>query len=218
MRVPIITVLDAGTEETKPFPAMDRAGNIFFSDKDGEKTTFSADIVESMDFPAGGARPETVFWMDGAPAWDIIITEQRIAVLNKYSKGLIGKPKAKQGKTTAGHLYFKSISNLSTFFHNGTPVLLILCFRADGTRTAIVIKSLDINSMKKMAVSLHDNIDKWLIKNKIKLDESDSNEKHQAVLKEWNEFNNNAWIDEQEHNVHVACKSFEKVPDRRVLS
>lgn len=218
MRVPIIAALDASCSETRPFPALDGVGRIPFSGKDGEPLTFQADTVECSDFLSTG-KTEIGFWLDGVPSgsWNIYVTNQRFVVYNSYSKGLIGKAKEKKGKASAGHLYYGSISNLSTFYQGGVPVLLVCCYRADRTRTAITVKYSNLDSMKKLATALHDHIDGWIVNQGRKLAESDSNEKHQEVLKKWNEFNANVWNGDKEYSVFVPCDSWDQVPDSRVF-
>jgi len=74
MRVPLIAVLDANITETRPFPALDGAGRIYFSTKDGNPLTFKVDSVECRDFlPAGKCK--IGFWLERVPAcsWDITV-------------------------------------------------------------------------------------------------------------------------------------------------
>ena len=218
MRVPLIAALDANSKETRPFPDLDGVGRIPFSAKNGEPLTVKADTVECRDFLSTG-KSEINFWLEGVPAssWDITVTDQRFVVYNRFSKGLIGKPKEKAGKASAGHMYYGSISNLSTFMDGRSPVLLVCCYRNDGTRTAFTIKSANIDSMKKLATELHDHIDRWIISQGRKLDESDGNEKHIAALKKWKEFNENLWNGDKEYSVFVPCQSWDQVPDSRVF-
>lgn len=218
MRVPLIATLDANSSETRPFPALDGVGRISFLNKDGESTTFQADTVECSDFLATG-KTEINFWLDGVPSgsWSVIVTDQRIVVYNKFSKGLIGKAKEKNGKASAGHMYYGSVSNMSTFYQNGTPVLSFCCYRKDGTRTAFTVKSSDLASMKRLASELHDRIDRWVVTQGRKLDESDGNEKYIAALKKWNDFNANLWSGDKEYSVFVPSESWDQVPDSRVF-
>lgn len=218
MRVPLIAQIDANSSETRPFPALDGVGRIPFSEKDGSPLTIKADKVECCDFLSTG-KSEINFWLDGIPAgsWDITVTDQRLVVYSRFSKGLIGKPKEKAGKASAGHMYYGSISNLSVFLDGNVPVLLICCYRKDGTRTAFTIKSTNLDSMKKLAAELHDHIDRWIISQGRKLDESDGDEKLIAVLKKWNEFNENLWNGNKEYSVFVPCQSWDQVPDSRVF-
>lgn len=218
MRVPLIATLDANSTETRPFPALDGVGRIPFSNEDGAPITIKADSVECRDFLSMG-KNEISFWLDGIPtgSWDIIVTNQRVVVYNKFSKGLIGKPKEKTGKASAGHMYYGSVTNLSVFMDGSIPVLLICCYRNDGTRTAFTIKSANTNSMKKLAAELHDHIDRWIISQGRKIDESDGDEKHIAALKKWNKFNENLWNGDTEYSVFVPCQSWDQVPDSRVF-
>lgn len=79
----------------------------------------------------------------------IYVTNQRLVEYNRFSKGLIGKPKEKNGKASAGYLYNGSISNLRTFYQRGVPVLLICCYRIDGTRIAITVKCSNLDTIEK---------------------------------------------------------------------
>lgn len=218
MRVPLIATLEANSKETRPFPALDGVGRILISKNDGEPITFNADSVECRDFLSNG-KNEINFWLKEAPtgSWDIVITDQRVGVHNKLTQGLIGKAKAKPGKSSAGHMYYDSVSNLSVFMNGRVPVLLICCYRNDGTRTAFTIKSANLDSMKTLAAELHDHIDRWIISQGRKLDEADDDENHIAVLKKWNEFNENLWNGDKEYSVFVPCQSWDQVPDSRVF-
>lgn len=217
MRIPLIAPLDANCSETRPLPALDGAGKILVSKEDGNSTTYQVDSVECRDFLTNG-KSEINFWLKEAPAksWDVIVTDRRIGVCNKLTQGLIGKAKAKVGKSSAGHLYYASISNLSVFLDSGTPVLLICCYRNDGTRTAFTIKSADIDSMRNLAVDLHGRIDQWIIAQGRKFDETTKDETYMAALKKWNEFDMNLWTGGKEYNVFTPCQSWDKVPDSRV--
>ena len=217
MRVPIVGQMDANSAEIRPFPALDAAARVTLTANDGQPAIFQADSVECRDFLAGG-RSDICFWLDGIPAksWSAVVTDQRFIVHNTYSKGLIGKPKEKPGKATAGHLYFGSISNLSAFLNNGTPVLLVCCIRQDGTRTAITLKSSDIESMKRLAYELHDRIDKWIVAQGRKFDEASADEKRLSVLQKWNKFNSSVWTGDKEYSVFVPCNSWDQVADSRL--
>ena len=95
MRVPLIATLDASNKET-PFHDLDGVGRIPFSANDGDPVAVKADTVECRDFLSTG-KSEINFWLEGVPAgsWDITVTDQRLVVYNRFSKGLIGKPKEK---------------------------------------------------------------------------------------------------------------------------
>lgn len=218
MRVPLIATLDANSKETRPFPALDGVGRILFSNGDGDPIPFKADSVECRDFLQNG-KNEINFWLKDAPpeSWEIVVTDQRVGVYNKLTQGLIGKAKAKPGKSSAGHMFYGSVSNMSMFMDGSVPVLLICCYRNDGTRTAFTIKSANLDSMKKLAAELHDHIDRWIISQGRKLDESDGDEKHIAALRKWNEFNENLWNGNNEYSVFVPCQSWDQVPDSRVF-
>ena len=218
MRVPLIATLESNSSETRPFPALDGAGRILFSNGDGDPVSFKVDSVECRDFLQNG-KSEINFWLKEAPpeSWDIVVTDQRVGVYNKLTQGLIGKAKAKPGKASAGHLYYGSITNLSVFMDGHAPVLLICCYRNDGTRTAFTIKSNDLDSMKKLATELHDHIDQWIISQGKKLDGADGDEKHIAALSKWDEFNSNLWVGNGEYSTFVPCESWDRVPDSRVL-
>ena len=191
MRVPIITALDANTSEAGPFPATDGSAGILFSGEDGHMNTYEADRVDCRDFPAGG-RSEIVFWLDGVKSrsWKIFVTDRRIAVWNPCTKGMLGKAKEKPGKASTGHLYYQSISNLSAFCDpNGTPVLIVCCYRQDGMRTAFSILSPDVQSMRRLATDLHDRIDAWIVNNHRKLDRASvQSDKQMKALDNWDNF------------------------------
>ena len=217
MRVPLIATLDARSKETRPFPALDGVGRNLFSDGDGDPIPFKVDSVECRDFLQNG-KNEIYFWLKEAPpeSQEIVVTDQRVGVYNNLTQGLIGKAKAKPGKSSAGHMQYGSVSNLSMFMDGSVPVLLICCYRNDGARTALTIKSAYLDSMKKLATELHDHIDRWIISQGRKLDESDGDEKHIAALRKWNEFNENLWNGNNEYSVFVPCQSWDQVPDCRV--
>lgn len=217
MRVPLIATLEYSVPETNPFPALDGVGRIPFSDKDGEPATFQVDEIGCVDFLSSG-KVETNFWLDGIPTGgcSVHVTDQRVVVYSKYIMGLFGKTKVKNGKASAGHLYYGSISNISAFIRGGMPTLVIVCYRKDGTRTAFTVKASDLALMKKLAFELHDRIDYWIVSQGRKISETNSNEKWMVALKKWNEFQDHAWVGDEECSVLVPCASWDQVADGRM--
>lgn len=67
--------------------------------------------------------------------------------------------------------------NLSTFYQRGISVLLICCYRIDGTRIAITVKCLNLDTMRKLVTDLHDYIESWIVNQGRKLNESDNDKK-----------------------------------------
>lgn len=222
MRVPLIATLDANTSETRPFPALDSSSKLLFVSEDGSLAEYSVETVNCVDFLSDG-RTQISFWLKEARSmsWKIYITDRRIGVWNSFTQGVLGKAKEKAGKASAGHIYFSSVANLSAFYDKktGNPVLLVCCYRNDGTRTAITMQSPDIETMKQLATELYDRIDKWIVKNSRKLEKNESSlEIHIEALDKWSVFISKLWENQDsEVSTFVPCESWEQVPDSRVL-
>lgn len=217
MVVPLIAIIDANTPECLPFPGVNGAGEVALGGDDGESAVFRFDKIECRDFPASGSSQIT-FWLDGVPSksWKVTVTDERVIVSNKYSKGLFGKAKEKSGKISAGHMYYGSVMRLSAFKNNSDLVLIICCQRKNGTKTAFTIASSDADTMKKLAVTLHDRIDNWIIKKGRRLNGSDQNDNVVKAVEKWDAFNAGVWADNREYNVIIPSSEWETVPDSRV--
>lgn len=185
-----------------------------FSEKDGTPSIHTAHAIKCMDTLSSG-KAEIPFWLDGVfDNWEVFVTDQRIAVRNPFRMALFRKPKEKTGKVSVGHIPYKAMTNLSAIFSNkNIPVLICACYRHDGTRSAIVIESVDMESLKGLAADLHERIDRWIISNnkKIVVDESTDASMKEAVSN-WNSFLDKAWS-APEVTVFVPCKEWDRVPD-----
>lgn len=218
MRVALVYTKDANTEENAIFPALDGNANIVFTEKDGEVSKYTVDSVKCIDMIQGGGV-EVRFALNGGgdKCWEVFVSDDRIAVRNPYTQGLFGKAKVKSGKVSAGHLYFKSIVFLSTFFSAaGNPVLMCECYRKDDTRSRITFESSDFETMKKLSADLYNRLDKWIQNNghKLIIDEN-SNDKERYLDENWTEFKDKMWDTEthQEVAALVSCDTVDIVAD-----
>lgn len=218
MRVALVYTKNAGTEEDAIFPALDSNANIVFKDEDGEVSAYTADVVKCLDIVQGGGT-EVRFALNGGgdKCWEVFVTDDRIAVRNTYTQGLFGKAKVKPGKVSVGHLHFKSIIYLSTFFSaTGSPVLMCECYRKDNTRSTITIESSDFETMKNLSKELYLRLDKWIQDNGHKLViNEDSNDKERFLDEKWREFKDKMWDTETHKEVAalVSCDTVDLVAD-----
>ena len=219
MRIPIISSKEANTREDALFPELDRDARIVLDEKDGKAATFLVQNVKCMDFISTG-KGEIPFWLNGVrdKSWEVIITDRRICVYNPFSKGLIGAAKEKRGKSTVGHLYFDSISNLSTFFEKGAAVLLVVCYRKDGTKSCISIEEGDPKMMKQLAMELHKRLEKYISSNNLKIIIDDKTEAGiKKAVEKWNSFPEIMWTNNTgEVSVFVPCNEWKRVADSRL--
>lgn len=218
MRRTLIDTKDANTQENQLYPALDGGGKIKFGGQDGTPACYNVQTIKCLDILQNG-KNEIPFWLNDIrdKSWEVFVTDQRIAVYNPYSKGLIGKAKEKPGKSSVGHIYYKSMCNLSTFFsqENGKPVLICACFRNDGTKSSIAIESNDIQEMKKLVSELHGRIERWIGENnkKIVIDDKTAEGIKKAV-NNWDTFLERVWtVKNGDVTVFVPCNEWDKVAD-----
>lgn len=216
MRVPILATLEKNSAGGKIFPATDDQARIVLNDSDGGTKTFSADRVECRDMNAGHGS-EITFWLDGIPcnSWKVTITESRLLFWNPFSKGLIGKPKEKNGKASGGNLAFKSIKKLSTFYDRiGSKVILLVCERKDGTDTAISIAANNEN-MKEIFDALYAAIDKWSYTyGRLNADDGEA---YAKLLAQWEHLPEAVWYNPKaEIVVSPPVKNYHLVPNCRL--
>ena len=219
MRIPLIFTLNASDSQSGPYPAISSDAKILFDSVEfGDKTEFWVDKIECTDFLE--AKTETVYWLDTPQnnTWCVSITNRRITFENSYSKGMIGGAKIKAGRLTAGHLPFDTISHLSAFFSNeGVPLLLCCCYRQDRTRSAVVIRACNIDTLRSLLSLLQGKLMAYLSnEGKLATVADIDQTKLSDALRKWNEMGEKAWLDRDvDYTVVVLNRSYAQVPNGR---
>lgn len=216
MRLPLVITLDAGSAERGPHPATDENGKVVLAPAEKEDPfSIRADKLECSDFLPG--KSEVVFWMNlpERGAWEVILTNRRLIFQTPYSKGMIGTAKIRKGKAAAGHMPLSAISHISTFYSKeNVPILLVCCYRQDGTRSAVVIHSAELEAMRTLLVHLQNRIRKYLIDSGNFITTEDiEQEKIDEIVRKWSELPVNAWKDPSgECQVIVPNRAWTRVP------
>ena len=220
MRIPLIGVEVANSSELGPSPAIDSNANILLTQAEGPISEYLVDEVDCGDISKEGTVIN--YWLTDAPnkSWKVLVSKNRVAVWNQYSKNLFGKTKIKAGKASAGHIYFGAIFQISTFYEinrDNVMVFIVSCFRKDGTKSIIGIKSTDADTMRKMAITIHDKVDEWIINDKRKLvDNGSLSENKKAILDKWNNYSNLIWREkDKEVTFTLPCDSFDIVANSK---
>ena len=214
MRIPLIGTKEANTPENRVYPALDGAAKIVFDEADGAPSVHKVHAIKCMDsLPSG--KSEFPFWLDGVyDNWEVYVTDKRIAVRNTFTMALLRKPKEKAGKVSAGHMPYKSITNLAAIFSNkNAPVLICASRRQDGTTSSFAIEGTDVDSIKKLAVDLYNHIDNYITahKRKIIVDDNTEAEMKEAIA-DWSSFLEKAWT-MKDVTVLVPCKEWDIIPN-----
>lgn len=220
MTVPMIDTLSSNESfDNNIFPATEADAKIKRYKSDGDITEFEVDSVEELDIH--GAQNEKMFcWKEkDIPKWKVYVTDQRIVLWHPYSKGLIGKPKEKQGKSTGGHLLYGSILRVAAWINaaNG-PVLAVMCLRDNGQRKTLFLMFSDEDNLKNIAKEMNKRINLYIEKTDNALSEDNDMFKENPDIKEkWNSFPSDMFVDKDaELNVILPMNSWEMAPSSRL--
>lgn len=214
MRIPLIGTKDANSPENRVYPALDASAKIIFDEADGVPSIHKVHAIKCMDSLLSG-KSEFPFWLDGVyDNWDVYVTDKRIAVRNTFTMALLRKPKEKEGKVSVGHIPYKSITNLAAIISNkNTPVLICASRRQDGTTSSFAIEGSDVDSLKKLAVDLHNHIDNYITAHKRKIIVDDNTEADmKEAIADWSTFLEKAWT-MKDVTVLVPCKEWDMIPN-----
>lgn len=217
MRIPLIGTKDASSPESRVYPALDSSARIVFDEADGMPSVHTVHAIRCMDILPTG-KSEFPFWLDGVyDNWEVFVTNQRIAVRNPFTMSLFRKPKEKAGKVSVGHIYYRSIMNLSAFFSDkNNPILICCCLRKDGTKSSFAIEGLNIEGLKNLAADLYNHIEAYINSTgrKIIVDNNTEEAMKEAVIN-WSTFLERAWSTDSV-TVFVPCREWDVVPDGNV--
>jgi hypothetical protein len=218
MRVPLIGTIDTNTGEATPFPAISTSSTIIFTEADGnDRLMFTLDSAVCMDQHTPNNQNGRYFEFKNSPpnayAWEITCTNERITFWCPLTAVLFGPPKAKNGKCTAGHLYYKQIVGLSTgYIDASSPFFALSCIRVDGTHSHIMLFSKDLEVLRSLAKTLHSRISSFLDSRKL----TDETVKAEIIAK-WAEFEKSLWCNaDNDIRFAVPTKGFEAVPNSRL--
>lgn len=219
MTIPMIDTLSSNESfDNNIFPATGSDAKIIKYDSDGEIVEFEVEAVEEVDI-YGSQNLKMFFWKErDIPKWKVYVTDQRIVVWHPYSKGLIGKPKEKQGKSTGGHLIYRGILRVAAWINaeNG-PVLAAMCLRDNGQRSTLFLMFSDEENLKNIAKEMNKRINSYIEEANIALSEdNDMFKKNPDIKDKWNSFPSDMFVDKDEElNVILPMNSWEMAPSSR---
>lgn len=139
-----IQVKPIGFEGDQLIPAVSSDSTINFLNNEQIIASFTADNVKIMGHKSTGewACDYGMEYIPERNAWDILITNERVAVISKYIPSFFsGKAVEKNGKVSVGQIEIKNIGELE-IDTNSKPSLLSLYYkRCDGAGLYFIIEA-----------------------------------------------------------------------------
>ena len=197
MRVPLIFTRTPNEKESNLWPATGPDAMPVLTKEDGKDILrFSVDKVESQDIKDGKAH--VPFSMDEPEqrTWEVLLTDRRIIVSNRWTEGFFGKTSRKPDRAVCGHLYYRNLVYLSAL-EPKNPVFLCSCMRSDRMRTAFVMSDHDIANLRALAAATHGRVHQWLERSGTLLKKGQSSD-YTHLMKRWQRFPDGLWENQQE--------------------
>ena len=162
MATPLIETISASTAEVYPYPEVGSDAKISFGIEDGDNIeTFATGNIYNIDFLPNKTVGDV--WSVKGAQYEVTLTDNRITFFSPLIKGMFTPTTSKKGKCTAGHLYYKDISQIEVgHFNSGNedsgPFFSVGCFRSDDTVTSLIITSRDETRLRALAVACHSRL------------------------------------------------------------
>lgn len=218
MLVPLLASIKANEEAYYPFPALDENSYLKINEKDGTPIKYLVNFVGSMIDKGETAAFDFGMGDFGADKWEVLLTDERIAVWNPFSLGLLGKPKIKLGRATAGQILYKCITSLIIDKVENYYNLFIGCARhTEGVKSYFQLKTTDRSTFMQLLLDLRNKVDKDLEKRgcKLKKDET-SGSSVNDLIDLWDSYPDGEWEKEEEElSILIPSSEIYSVPDDR---